>query len=461
MAKELFGTDGIRGVAGQFPLDPSTIYAAGVALGRLARQMGPAPEVLIGIDTRESGPWISSHLAGGLAAEGVRARFAGLVTTPGVAYLTRVDDFVAGVMVSASHNPYQDNGIKIFGHSGYKLPDQQEHQLEAGIFSLIEGGVEPAPVTLEEDPGLDQAYLDFLASTIHFPLAGLRLVMDCANGAATRLGPELLGRLGAQVHAIHCSPDGRNINLNCGALHTESLQEAVRSRGADLGVALDGDADRAMFVSSSGRLVDGDGVMLLVARHLLARGELSGPEGRPAVVSTVMSNLGLELALAKEGISMPRTAVGDKYVLEEMRRIGAVLGGEQSGHVIFHSHATTGDGLLTTLRVLEVMLASGRGLDELTAGLERYPQKLVNVRVRERRPLDLLLEVAGAIEAAERAFGETGRILVRYSGTELLARVMIEGADGRLVEEHAGRIASAIERAIGATGGEAQPSSLT
>jgi len=461
VGKELFGTDGIRGVAGEYPLDPHTTYAAGLALGRLARQLGADPEVILGVDTRESGPWISRHLAGGLAAEGVRARFAGLIATSGVAYLTRTDAFVAGVMVSASHNPYRDNGIKIFGHSGYKLPDEQEHELEGEIFSLLARGVEPSPIAMEEDPGLDLRYLDFLASTFPRSLEGLRIVMDCANGAASKLGPALLNRLGAQVHAIHCSPDGRNINLNCGALHVESLRETVRNLGAELGVALDGDADRAMFISPRGEVVDGDGVLLLTARHLLGRGELGGPQGRPTVVSTVMSNLGLERALASEGISMPRTAVGDKYVLEEMRRIGAVLGGEQSGHIIFHNHATTGDGLLTTLRVLEVMLASGRGLDELTTGLERYPQRLVNIRVREKRPFDQLPEVAGEIQAAESAFGVAGRILVRYSGTELLARVMIEGADGGLVEEHAGRIARAIERAIGATGGAATPSTTS
>ncbi len=460
MGKELFGTDGIRGVAGEYPFDPRTTHAVGVALGRLARRLGPDPEVVIGIDTRESGPWIAGQVAGGLAAVGVRARFAGLITTPGVAFLTRTDAFVAGVIVSASHNPYQDNGIKIFGHSGYKLPDDQEHELEAEIFNLLGRGIEPAPIALEEDPGLDRRYLDFLASTFPHSLKGLRIVIDCANGAATKLGPALLGRLGARVEAIHCSPDGRNINLNCGALHVESLREVVQTQGADLGVALDGDADRAIFISPRGEVVDGDAVLLVAARYLLERGKLNGPGGRPTVVSTVMSNLGLEKALASEGISMPRTAVGDKYVLEEMRRIGAVLGGEQSGHIIFHNYATTGDGLLTTLRVLEVMLASGRSLDELTAGLARYPQRLVNIRVVEKRPFDELPEVAGEVRAAESDFGDTGRILVRYSGTELLARVMVEGADGRLVEEHAGRIAAAIQRAIGATSSAVCPSTI-
>ncbi len=452
MAKQLFGTDGIRGVAGEYPLDARTVYAAGVTLGRWVARHSPNPEVVLGMDTRESGPSIAAHLAGGMAQAGARTRFAGLISTPGVAYLTRTDDFAAGVIISASHNPYRDNGIKIFGHSGYKLPDAQEHELETEVFTLLDGELTPAPLPLEEDPGLDRIYLDSLAATFPYSAAGLKIVVDCANGAASTLAPALLGRTGASVHAINNEPDGRNINLNCGALHVEGLRDAVLAQGADLGVALDGDADRAIFISARGNVVDGDGVLLLAARFLLERGELSGPGGRPTVVSTVMSNLGLEKALARDAIVMPRTAVGDKYVLEEMLRIGAVLGGEQSGHIIFHRYATTGDGLLTTLRVLEVMLTSGRDLEPLTSGFERYPQRLLNIRVRERRHFEELPEVAEEIGAAERAFGDRGRILVRYSGTELLARVMVEGADGNLVEKHSGRIASAIARAIGVTG---------
>jgi phosphoglucosamine mutase len=360
-----------------------------------------------------------------------------------------MDSFVAGVMISASHNPYQDNGIKIFGHSGYKLPDELEMELEAEIFALLASGIEPAEASLAEDPGLDERYLDFLRSTFPHRLSGLRMVLDCANGAAARLGPALFEGLGARVEAICCSPNGRNINLDCGALHVDRLRETVVASGADLGVALDGDADRAILVSRSGQVVDGDGVMLVVARHMAGKRELTGPQGKPMVVATVMSNLGLEKALEQEGIVMPRTAVGDKYVLEEMIRQGAVLGGEQSGHVIFHNYATTGDGLLTTLRVLEVMIESGAGLDELTSGLQRYPQRLINVWVRARQPLEELPEVREEIRAAERAFGASGRVLVRFSGTELLARVMVEGADSGQVDEHTERIAAAIQRAIG------------
>jgi len=449
VARQLFGTDGIRGVAGEFPLDPRTVQAAGIALGRLASRLGPNPEVILGIDTRESGPWLAEELAGGLVRAGARPRFAGLITTPGIAYLTRTDSFVAGVMISASHNPYQDNGIKIFGHTGYKLSDAQETELESEILGLLEAGFTPARVRLAEDPGLDERYLAYLSSTFPHSLEGFRLVVDCAHGAATRLAPALFERLGASVDAIGCAPDGRNINLGCGALHVEGLREAVLAQGADAGVALDGDADRAIFVSRSGKVVDGDGVMLLAARFLAGRGELSGPGGQPTVVATVMSNLGLEKALSKYGIRMPRTAVGDRYVLEEMLRIGAVLGGEQSGHVIFHNYSTAGDGLLTALRVLEVMRLSGAGLDELTSDFEHYPQRLVNIRVRARTPLGEMAEVNAEIRAAEEAFGDSGRILVRFSGTELLARVMVEGADGGRVDEHAYRIAAAIQRAIG------------
>ena len=449
MEKRLFGTDGIRGVAGEYPLDPGTVHAAGIALGRLASRLDPEPTVILGIDTRESGPWLASQIAGGLVRAGVRPRFAGLITTPGIAYLTRTDSFVAGVMISASHNQFQDNGIKVFSHSGYKLADEVEAELEAEIFSLLDRGVEPAEAALAEDPGLDERYLEFLRGTFRHRLDGLHIVVDCAHGAASRLGPALLESLGARVDAIGCCPDGRNINLDCGALHVEALRQAVPARGAELGVALDGDADRAILVSRSGQIIDGDAILLVAARYLVARGELSGPGGDPTVVATVMSNLGLEKALARLGVRMLRTAVGDKYVLEEMIRQGAVLGGEQSGHLIFHQYATTGDGLLTTLRALEVMLETGAGLDELTSDLVRYPQRLVNVRVRARLPFEEMPEVWREIQAAEAAFGEMGRVFVRYSGTELLARVMVEGQDQLRVEEWTQRIASEIQGVIG------------
>ena len=443
MAKQLFGTDGIRGVAGAYPLDPATIFAFGAALGREAPGAG---EILVGADTRESSPWIAELVAGGLERSGARVRYAGVVTTPGIAYLTRTGPFVAGVMISASHNPYQDNGIKVFTHSGFKLPDAEEHALEREIFRLRELGVAPAPAKIAVDEGLDRQYLEYLVSTSSVRFDGVTLAMDCGNGAASLLGPSLFRRLGADVKTLFCEPDGRNINLGCGALHVERLRDAVLAHRADFGVAFDGDADRAIFVARSGKIVDGDGVLLVSARALKAAGHLPGD----TVVSTVMSNLGLERALAREGIRMTRTPVGDKYVLEEMVRLGAPLGGEQSGHVIFREYATTGDGLLTALRLFEIALRAGVGLDELTADLRVYPQRLVNVRVREKKGLTELPSVAREIQLVEEAFAGTGRVLVRFSGTEPLARVMVEGPDLEQVESFSARIAEAIRREMGA-----------
>ena len=448
--RELFGTDGIRGVAGSHPLDHRTANAAGAALGKWVMQSRDERKVVIGMDTRESGTWLAAEVAGGLEGQGVASDFAGVTTTPGVAFLAKNGPFAAGVMISASHNPYQDNGIKLIGHSGYKLADEQEEWLEGEIFSLLSAGRTWAAAALEVDEGLDQTYIDHLARTIPGGLDGLEIVADCANGSASFLAPALLERVGARVRCIHCAPDGRNINLNCGSLHLESLREEVLRQGADVGVAFDGDADRALFVSKSGKIIDGDAVLLLTARYLKQRGELAERNGHGVVVATVMSNLGLERALASHGIQMIRTPVGDKYVLEEMLRRGAELGGEQSGHVIFHRYATTGDGMLTALRVFEVMRKEGAGLDELTQELQVYPQRLVNVRVRERKPLDELPGVAAEIRAAEASFGDAGRVLVRFSGTEPLARVMVEGPDLARVEGFADRIASQIRAEIGA-----------
>lgn len=430
----------MRGVAGQYPLDPKTTFAVGIALGRWVATHHRNPEVVIGMDTRESGPWIARHVAGGLAREGVRPRFAGLITTPGIAHAARTGPFAAGVMISASHNPYQDNGIKIIDHSGFKLPDEQEHSLE-GVILAFSG--DPSPVALTVDEGLDREYVDHLASTLPGGIEGMRIAVDSANGAASHLAPELFTRLGAKVDCIHCSPDGRNINLNCGSLHLEGLRARVLETGADLGIAFDGDADRALFISHSGKIVDGDAVMLVNARPLHAQGKLK--QGKlKEVVATVMSNLGLERALKRDGISLVRTPVGDKYVLEEMIRRDAPLGGEQSGHIIFRQYATTGDGLLTALRVLEVMRDSKQDLDSLTADLEVYPQLLVNVRVKHKRALADLATVNQEIHRAESEFGDAGRVLVRFSGTEPLARVMVEGPELARVEHFANSIADAI-----------------
>ncbi len=449
MKRELFGTDGIRGVAGEYPLDPPTMFATGVALGKWVAGLHGAAEVVIGMDTRESGPWIARHVAAGLAVSGVRTRFAGLITTPGVAYLARTDTFAAGVMISASHNPYQDNGVKVLDHSGFKLPDATEHAIEQDIFAALEAGVTPSEIDLEVDPTLDAKYLDYLASTFPERLDGMSLVVDAAHGSASYIGPALFERLGATVTAIASEPTGRNINQDCGSLHLDKLREHVLRQGADIGIGFDGDADRALFVSHSGKIVDGDAVMLLTGLFMKRAGHLQDRDGRTEVVATVMSNLGLEKALARHGIEMLRTPVGDKYVLEEMERRGARLGGEQSGHVIFRDYATTGDGLLTALRVLLALRSAGKSLDELTAELVVFPQLLVNVRVKQRRPMAELPQVNQAIREAEAEFNGSGRVLVRFSGTEPLARVMVEGPERGQVERLAHNIADVLRVELG------------
>ena len=452
--RQLFGTDGIRGVAGEPPLDPKTAHALGYALGTWAchiqgkKNHSPeTPEVVIGMDTRESGQWLAEQVAGGLARAGVNARFAGVITTPGVAYLTRTGPFVAGVMISASHNPYLDNGLKVISHSGYKLPDQVEIELELLITEWLARNDEPIPKTLVADPALDHLYTNYLAGTVSGSLP-MHVTIDCANGSATQVAPHLFERLGCKVDWLGISPDSRNINLDCGSLHLHQLQKRVLETRADLGIAFDGDADRALFVSGSGRIVDGDAVLFLAGSALKSAGKLKGD----VVVATVMSNLGLEKALNLRGIEMLRTPVGDKYVLEEMLKRGAVLGGEQSGHVIFSEYATTGDGILTALRILEIVRDSGKSLDDLVDEIHTFPQKLVNVRVKHKRPLSELQSVQAEIEAAELEFGGSGRVVVRFSGTEPLARVMIEAGSDEQVDKWTGRIADAIRAELGAAG---------
>jgi phosphoglucosamine mutase len=447
MAKQLFGTDGIRGVPGKFPLDDATLFRAGRALGRFLRpsEVVPIAAVLIGMDTRESGAHIAGEIAAGLAAAGVSAASAGVITTPGVACLVRRGKFSAGIVISASHNPYHDNGIKLFAASGMKFADEIEEQLEGEILS---GEIEPAEALwLDADPALDAAYLDFLRKLVlpGSSLAGMKIILDCANGAAYRLGPELFRSLGANVVAINNTPDGRNINTDCGSLHPEKLQQRVLAERAALGVAFDGDADRALFVSATGKLVDGDGILLAMARYLKSAGKLKC--GR--VVSTTMANLGLERVLQAEGLQLARTDVGDRYVLEEMIRSGCNFGGEQSGHIIFLDDATTGDGLLTAVKIASLVALRGP-LDELVAGLKVFPQTIRNVKVRSKPPLSEIPEVARALAEAAKALGNSGRIVLRYSGTEPKARVMVEAERAEDVERWAAAIAGAIEASLGA-----------
>lgn len=447
MPKQLFGTDGIRGIPGAYPLDDATLYGVGRALGKYLLERERSPHVLIGMDTRESGPHIAAQLAAGLADDGIEASDAGIITTPGVACLVRRKRFSAGVVISASHNPYHDNGVKLFAGTGMKFPDQVEEHLEIEIGNHKERSGQAQRAALRVDRALDEEYLAFLRGCVipGAKLAGMKLVLDCANGAAYQLGPRLFRSLGAQVIAIHDAPDGRNINDGCGSLHPEHLQKRVLETHAALGVAFDGDADRAMFVSASGRVVDGDGVLLAAARFLKSAGQLKG--GR--VIGTTMANLGLERALIAEGLSLARVPVGDRYVLEEMLRSGANLGGEQSGHVIFLDDATTGDGLLTALKIA-CLVALGGPLDDLIRGLKIFPQTIVNVKVKSKPPLETLPGVARAIEEATRTLGDAGRVVVRYSGTEPKARVMVEAERAEDVSRWAEALASAIRSSIGA-----------
>ncbi len=446
--RTLFGTDGIRAVAGTTPLDAPTIFAVGAALAHTLKQAHPIPHVLLGMDTRESGPWIARLLHAGLRSGGATLTNAGVITTPAIAYLARKFGFAAGVVVSASHNPWQDNGIKIFGGDGYKLPDAQELAIEAEIFSQLRTGIKAAEEELPAvDPVYRHDYQDFLHAAVPgLALSGMHIVLDCANGAATGIAPELFAELGGRVELTHAQPDGRNINEACGALHPAVVAQETRERGAMLGITLDGDADRCLFADGQGRVINGDAVLLLAARALQAAGKLTGD----IVVATTMSNMGLEAALGRSGIRMLRAPVGDKYVLERMQREGAALGGEQSGHILFPHLATTGDGLLTSLVLLDIVQRSGRRVDELLADLQTFPQVIVNVRVREKRPLDELPRVAAAIADAEAALAGNGRVVIRYSGTEALARVMIEAESRELMQQHSEHIAKVIRAELGA-----------
>jgi phosphoglucosamine mutase len=445
---KLFGTDGIRGVAGEPPLDRDDVFRIGHCLTDHLKAVHKQPHILIGRDTRMSGPWIEGLLQHAIRDAGGIAELCGIVSTPAVSLLTQKAGAHAGIMISASHNPYQDNGIKIFCAQGIKFNDAVEDALEEQILSNrlpAPGGFSCDPDTvaysLPQAPKYQDLYTDYLRSCLapDFELRGMRLVVDCAHGSLSLSAPAFLRSLGADVRAIHCQPDGRNINHHAGALHLGALQEQVRAQQANLGVAFDGDADRVMLVDVAGRIHDGDDMLYLLARY-------SNLNGAPrTIVGTVMANLGLEVALEKIGFNLVRTAVGDRYVLEEMMRLGSVIGGEQSGHVILTRLARTGDGLLTVLKVLEILARQGQDLTTLCRPVARFPQVLLNVRVREKVPFENIAGLRETEAACKARLGARSRILLRYSGTEKLARVMVEGENEPAVKAAAHDLARFFE----------------
>lgn len=445
--KKLFGTDGIRGHAGEFPLDEQTVRIIGASLARQFREkLGRDPRFVTGRDTRKSGEPIENAFYAGAHAENAVCESAAVITTPGVAYLTKAFDFDAGIVISASHNPYQDNGIKIFLPSGKKVDDTIEREIEKDIFAEMEAGsgtVEPHSSRATE---FRHEYIEHLKREVSgMSVNGIKMVIDCANGASSALASGLFSDLGAEVVVVHNEPDGRNINEECGSTHIGHLQAKVVEEKADVGVAFDGDADRALFVDQNGSLVDGDATLWIMAQYLRSHGKLANS----TVVATVMSNIGLEIALKSIDIDLLRASVGDKYVLDELLKTGSEIGGEQSGHIIFPEISLVGDGMMTALLVLRAITEKGVTLSEAIAGFVQFPQILINVKVGKKRPFDEVPEIAAAARSVEMELGNDGRLLLRYSGTENLARVMIEGKDQTAIETQARRLANVIENALG------------
>ena len=446
----LFGTDGVRGVANQEPMTPETVVKLGRAAAHRLKAPGSRRSIVIGKDTRLTGYMLETALTAGITSMGVDVILVGPLPTPGIAFITRSLRADAGVVISASHNSFEDNGIKFFSGEGLKLPDELEAEIESLFFSGEIDRVRPPADAIGKAYRVGDAsgrYIEFAKNS--FPkgltLRGLKVVVDCAHGATYRISPTVLRELGADVVALYVNPDGLNINAGCGSLHPEELQRIVVAERAHVGFAHDGDGDRVLAVDERGALVDGDQILALCALDMAAAGRLPSR----TLVATVMSNIGLELAMRESGISLVRTAVGDRYVLEEMLRHGYALGGEQSGHVIFAEHNTTGDGIVTALQVLATLVRSGKRLSELAACMRRFPQLLRNVRVRRREDLASLPEIQREIRHAEAVLAGSGRVLVRYSGTEPVARVMIEGPDEATIAELAGAIVGAIQTAIG------------
>jgi len=454
MTKKLFGTDGVRGIANKHPMTTEIAMQLGRAAAYVFKHRNRRSRIVIGKDTRLSGYMIENALAAGICSMGVDVLLVGPLPTPGIAFITSSMRADAGVVISASHNPYQDNGIKFFARDGFKLPDELELKIEDLIFSERINSLRPTAEEVGKAFRVDDAigrYIVFLKNTFprELDLTGQKIVLDCAHGAAYRVAPAVLEELGAQVFAYGVKPDGTNINAGCGSTHPEVISRAVLEHGADLGIALDGDADRCIFVDEHGCEVDGDHIMAICGIEMLKCDTLS----KKTVVATVMSNMGLDIALRKAGGRVIKTDVGDRYVVEEMRRNGYCFGGEQSGHMIFLAHNTTGDGIISALQVLAIMQKSGKSLSELASVMRPLPQILVNVRVRERLPLEQLPDVQRLIEDVERRLGDAGRVLIRYSGTEPLMRIMLEGQDQDEITGMANQIGELVKSSIGEDSG--------
>ncbi|QRO01533.1 phosphoglucosamine mutase [Archangium violaceum] len=448
-SQRLFGTDGVRGVANVYPMTAEVAMQLGRALAHLIRNGPHRHRVIIGKDTRLSGYMLEQALAAGIISMGVDVDLVGPLPTPGIANLTTSMRADAGAVISASHNPYQDNGIKFFWRDGFKLPDETEAKIEELVASGAIDSIRPTATKIGRAFRLEDArgrYIVFLKTTFprELTLEGMTIVVDCANGAAYKTAPAVLEELGAKVIALGVQPDGKNINNKCGALYPENLSRAVVKHGANVGIALDGDADRLIVVDEKGNVVDGDAIMAICTGELVTRKELK----KKTLVSTVMSNIGLERAVARWGVKVVRTKVGDRYVVEEMRKNGYNIGGEQSGHLIFSDHTTTGDGTLAALQLLAVMCRQQKPVSELASIFEPVPQTLVNVVVKQKRELGELPTVMRAIQDVEKKLGKEGRVLVRFSGTEPKARVLIEGTDAARNEQYAREIAEALSKAL-------------
>ena len=442
----IFGTDGIRGRAGEGWLTNGAVAALGRSAGRALASGSGSARALLGHDGRESGPELEAAFASGLADAGVSASSVGLISTPGLAWLTRNGHFELGCMISASHNPSEDNGIKLFSSEGDKLSDELQDQIEDALRN--EPQTDPPAAPIAHDPDYENAYLEHLVTGIAagLELDGFTLALDCANGSGSRVAPRTFAQLGAEVISIAADPNGVNINEGCGSTHPEALQQLVRDRGAQVGVALDGDGDRCILVDEHGELVHGDGIMTVVARHAMQTGRYTDPR----IVATVMSNRGLHRAMREVGVGVVEVAVGDRAVVEALRREKLGLGGEQSGHIIFgDENAYIGDGVVTALRVLQVMAETGRPLSELAAAYQPFPQVLVNVRVARKPALEEMPDVLAHVASIENEMGEDGRVLLRYSGTEPLARVMVEGPDEGEIQRYAQELAQRIESELG------------